>query len=59
MQLTPPARIIAEVEVDPLAANRPMRVQQMAQDDWDVDMTETEETDSEHNSSGSKAESPP
>jgi hypothetical protein len=59
MQPTPPARIIAEVEVDPLAANQPMRVRRMAQDDPDVDVTETEETDSECNNSGLKAESPP
>jgi hypothetical protein len=31
----------------------------MAQDDRDADVTETEETDSERNNSGSKAESPP
>jgi hypothetical protein len=31
----------------------------MPQDDQDVDMTKTEETDSEHNNSGLKAESPP
>jgi hypothetical protein len=59
MQPTLPARIIVEVEVDPLAADRPMRVQRMAQDDLDMDVTETEETDSECNNSGSKAESPP
>jgi hypothetical protein len=59
MQPTPPAWIIAEVEVDPLAADQPMRVRRMAQDDRDADATETEETDSKCNSSGSQAESPP
>ena len=52
-------RIIAEVEVDPLAADQPMKVRRMAQDDRGADATETEETDSECNNSGSKAESPP
>jgi hypothetical protein len=58
-QQTLPARIIAEVEVNPLAADQPMRVPRMAQDDRDAEVTETEETDSKHHSSGSKAKRPP